>query len=119
MSRVLDYDALRTGIIGCGDIRRTYLDANRANGVVLVARAVGSRRALNAAIAEYGGCRVSSFGKLIRSGIVEAGAGDTPPASQHEIAIAALNAGVAVPREKRMATNVSADRAPPDRAASS
>ena len=106
MSQKPDNNALRVGVIGCGGIGRTHLNAYRANGVVPVAVADSNQRAVDAAVAEFGGRGYPDFDELIRVGGVDAVSICTPPASHREIVVTALEAGIAVLCEKPMATSV-------------
>ena len=96
----------RVGVVGCGTIGRTHLDAYRANGVSPVALADSSAEALRAAVEAYGGRGYADYGDLLRSGEVDAVSICTPPSSHRDIAVAALGAGVAVLCEKPMTTTV-------------
>ena len=96
----------RIGVIGCGAIGRTHLEAYRANGVAPAALADSSQDALDAATATYGGRGYLDFRDLLGSGTIDAVSVCTPPSSHLEIVTMALGAGLAVLCEKPLATRV-------------
>src|SRR5687768_8291438 len=98
-----DYAAPRVGIIGLGTIGRTHIATWRANGITPVAFADAVPAALEAAVAEHGGEGFADGLALIASGSVDIVSICTPPVFHRELAIAALEAGVAVLCEKPMA----------------
>jgi predicted dehydrogenase len=96
---------LRYGIIGTGTIGRTHLAAWRANGIAPVAISDAVPAALDAAVAEHGGQGFGSGIELVRSGLVDVVSICTPAKWHEELAVAALEAGVAVLCEKPLARN--------------
>lgn len=96
----------RVGIIGLGGIGKTHIRAWQANGTTPIAFADAVPAALESAIAEYGGTPFDDAVALIQSGEVDIVSICTPPAFHAEIAIAALEAGVAAICEKPLAANL-------------
>src|SRR3954453_23674890 len=97
---------LRVGIVGCGGIGRTHLNAYRANGISPTALVEPNPTALAAAGAEYGGTPYPDYRAMFAATQLDAISICTPPAAHHEIAIAAAEAGCAILCEKPMATTV-------------
>lgn len=95
---------LRIGVVGCGGIGRTHLKAYRANGITPAALAEPNEAALRSAQTEYGGRPYHDYRAMFAAEQLDAISVCTPPASHPEIAIAALEAGIAVLCEKPMAT---------------
>jgi UDP-N-acetylglucosamine 3-dehydrogenase len=106
VSRGTEDERPRIGVIGCGAVGRTHLDAYRANGVAPAALADSSQEALDAATAAYGGRGYLDVRDLLGSGTVDAVSVCTPPSSHLAIVTAALEAGIAVLCEKPLATRV-------------
>lgn len=101
----------RIGVIGAGGIGRTHLRTWRALGLDLVAIADAKPEILAAAVEEFGGQPWDDGIALIQSGTIDLVSICTPPAFHADLAIAALEAGVAVLCEKPLATSVEdADR---------
>jgi predicted dehydrogenase len=96
----------RLGIIGAGGIGRTHLRAWAANGVTPVAIADANPEVLATAVGEHGGEPFAEGVALIRSGLVDIACICTPPAFHADLAVAALDAGLAVFCEKPLATTV-------------
>jgi len=93
----------RVGIIGLGTIGRTHIATWLANGISPVAYADAVPAALEAAMTEHGGEGFADGLGLIASGTVDIVSICTPPVFHRGLAIAALEAGVAVLCEKPMA----------------
>ena len=93
----------RVGVIGAGSIGRTHIRAWQANGITPVAFADANPAALEAVVAERGGDGYAHGLDLIASGKVDIVSICTPPRFHAELAIAALEAGIAVLCEKPMA----------------
>lgn len=104
-------DQPRIGVIGCGTIGQTHLDAYRANGIAPTALADANPTALAAATGTYGGQGFSDPAHLLASGSIDAVSVCTPPASHPEIVTTALEAGIAILCEKPLATAVAAAEA--------
>ncbi len=96
----------RVGIIGAGGIGKTHLRAWAANGVAPTAISDAKPEILAGAIAAHGGQPYASGFDLIASGSVDVVSICTPPAFHADLAVAALEAGVAVLCEKPLATSV-------------
>src|SRR5687767_10672815 len=96
----------RVGIIGAGGIGKTHLRAWAANAVTPTAITDVKPEILAEAIAAHGGQPFDSGFDLIASGTVDVVSICTPPAFHAGLAIAALEAGVAVLCEKPLATTV-------------
>jgi len=96
----------RVGIIGAGGIGKTHLRAWAANGVTPTAITDAKPEILAEAIAAHGGQAYETGFDLIASGTVDVVSICTPPAFHAGLAIAALEAGVAVLCEKPLATTV-------------
>lgn len=93
----------RVGVIGAGTIGKTHIHAWQANGVTPVAFADANPAALDAVIAEYGGEGYADGLDLIGAGKVDIVSICTPPLFHADLAIVALDAGIAVLCEKPMA----------------
>jgi predicted dehydrogenase len=101
----------RVGVIGAGSIGKTHIRAWQANGVTPVAFADANPAALGAVIAEYGGEGYADGLDLISADTIDIVSICTPPRFHADLAIAALDAGIAVLCEKPMArTLVEAER---------
>jgi predicted dehydrogenase len=96
----------RIGVIGAGGIGKTHLRTWQALGLAPVAIADAVPDVLARAVAEYGGEPWDDGLALITSGTVDLVSICTPPAFHADLAIAALEAGVAVLCEKPLATSV-------------
>ena len=96
----------RVGIIGLGGIGRTHIAAWQANGITPVAFSDTVPALLDAAIAAHGGTPYASATDLIQSGTVDIVSICTPPAFHADLAIAALEAGVATICEKPLAATL-------------
>ncbi|HEU0165359.1 MAG TPA: Gfo/Idh/MocA family oxidoreductase, partial [Thermomicrobiales bacterium] len=96
----------RVGIVGLGGIGRTHIAAWIANGITPVAFADTVPAALEQATTTYGGTAYADAKDLIASGTVDIVSICTPPAFHAEIAIAAVEAGVATICEKPLAANL-------------
>ncbi|MGC4106695.1 MAG: Gfo/Idh/MocA family oxidoreductase [Thermomicrobiales bacterium] len=96
----------RVGIIGLGGIGRTHIAAWQANGITPVAFSDTVPALLDAAIAAHGGTPYASAIDLLQSGSVDIVSICTPPAFHADLAIAALEAGVATICEKPLAANL-------------
>lgn len=96
----------RVGIIGLGGIGRTHIAAWQANGITPVAFSDTVPALLDAAIEAHGGTPFASATDLIESGTVDIVSICTPPAFHANLAIAALEAGVAAICEKPLAANL-------------
>jgi len=101
-----DNQPLRIGIVGCGGIGRTHLNAYRANGITPAALVEPNPAALAAAVAEYGGTPYPDYRAMFAATQLDAISICTPPAAHREIAVAAAEAGCAILCEKPMATTV-------------
>jgi predicted dehydrogenase len=108
MSEGLRISNVRIGVVGCGGIGRTHLQAYRALGAAPVALAEPNPAALAAAQAEYGGQPFADYREMLATTALDAISICTPPATHAEIAEAALAAGTAVLCEKPLATTVQA-----------
>lgn len=97
---------LRVGIIGAGGIGKTHLRAWAANGIAPTAIADANPEMLAAAIAGHGGQPYATGLDLVASGAVDIVSICTPPAFHADLAVAALDAGMAVLCEKPLATSV-------------
>ena len=106
MTEELGSSGLRIGIVGCGGIGKTHLQAYRANGVRPVALAEANPDALAAARAEYGGQPFTDYREMFASTSLDAVSVCTPPAVHRQVAEAALAAGAAVLCEKPLAPTV-------------
>lgn len=93
----------RVGVIGTGSIGRTHIRAWQANGITPVAFADANPAALDAIVAEYGGDGYPDGLDLIGADKVDIVSICTPPRFHADLAIAALDAGIAVLCEKPMA----------------
>jgi UDP-N-acetylglucosamine 3-dehydrogenase len=102
---------LRIGIVGCGGIGRTHLQAYRALGVAPVALADPFDAPLRAAVDEYGGTPYADYADMFGQERLDAVSVCTPPALHQPITEAALAHGIAVLCEKPMATTVEACQA--------
>jgi predicted dehydrogenase len=91
------------GVIGTGTIGRTHIRTWKAVGVTPVAYADANADALAATVAEHGGEGFADGLDLIRSGKIDLVSICTPPVFHRDLAIPALEAGVAVLCEKPMA----------------
>ncbi len=101
----------RVGVIGAGSIGKTHIRAWQANGVTPVAFADANPAALGAVIAEYGGEGYADGLDLISADTIDIVSICTPPRFHADLAMAALDAGIAVLCEKPMArTLVEAER---------
>jgi len=96
----------RVGIIGLGGIGRTHIAAWKANGITPVAFSDTVPALLDAAIEAHGGTPYANANDLIQSGAVDIVSVCTPPAFHANLAIAALEAGVATICEKPLAANL-------------
>jgi UDP-N-acetylglucosamine 3-dehydrogenase len=108
MSGELRVPSLRIGVVGCGGIGQTHLQAYRALGVTPAALAEPNPAALAAAQAEYGGQPFADYREMLATTALDAISVCTPPATHAEIAEAALAAGMAVLCEKPLAPTVEA-----------
>jgi predicted dehydrogenase len=106
MTQGTENGGVRVGVIGCGGIGRTHLDAYRANGVQPVALADANAETLERAAAEYGGRPYADGRAMLDAERLDAVSICTPPALHRPMAIAALGAGAAVLCEKPMATTI-------------
>jgi len=96
----------RLGIIGAGGIGKTHLRAWAANGITPSAIADANPTVLAAAVETHGGEPFADGEALIRSGLVDIACICTPPAFHADLAVTALEAGLAVFCEKPLATTV-------------
>lgn len=96
----------RIGVIGAGGIGKTHLRTWRALGLNPVAIADAKPETLATAVEEFGGQPWDDGVALIHSGTIDLVSICTPPAFHADLAIAALEAGVAVLCEKPLATSV-------------
>jgi len=96
----------RVGIIGAGGVGKTHLRAWATNGITPTAIADANPELLAAVIAGYGGQPYAGGVDLIASGSVDIVSICTPPAFHADLAVAALDAGMAVLCEKPLATSV-------------
>ena len=108
MTEELHAPGLRIGVVGCGGIGRTHLQAYRAIGAAPVALAEPNPAALAAVQTEYGGQPFADYREMLAAAALDAISICTPPATHAEIAEAALGAGIAVLCEKPLATTVEA-----------
>jgi predicted dehydrogenase len=99
-------EEIRLGIIGAGGIGSTHLRSWKANGITPVAIADARQETLDHAIEEYGGQPFADGAALIASGVANVVSICTPPKWHAELAIAALEAGIAVICEKPLAKNL-------------
>lgn len=93
----------RVGVIGLGAIGQIHVRSWQANGVVPVAFADANATTLKMTIDEHGGAAFATGEALIASGQVDLVSICTPPVFHRDLAIAALDAGIAVLCEKPMA----------------
>lgn len=93
----------RVGIVGTGSIGRTHLRAWQANGVTPAAFADANPAALDDVIAQHGGDGYPDGLDLIGAHKVDIVSICTPPRFHADLAVAALEAGIAVLCEKPMA----------------
>lgn len=96
----------RLGIIGAGGIGRTHFRSWAANGITPAAIADANPAVLADAIEQHGGEPFADGLDLIRSRLVDIACICTPPAFHADLAVAALEAGLAVFCEKPLATTV-------------
>ncbi len=96
----------RVGIIGAGGIGKTHLRSYVANGLTPAAIADANPEILESAVAEFGGQPYERGFDLIASGLVDIVSICTPPAFHADLAVAAIEAGMAVLCEKPLATTV-------------
>lgn len=108
MTEELRPEGLRIGIVGCGGIGRTHLQAYRAIGVTPMGLAEPNTATLATAQAEYGGEPFTDYREMFASTTLDAISICTPPVTHAESAEAALAAGIAVLCEKPLATTVEA-----------
>ncbi len=108
MQEAPELPALRVGIVGCGGIGQTHLQAYRALGITPTALADTSAAAREAAVAAYGGRPYADYREMFASEQLDAVSICTPPSLHRPIAEAALEAGIAVLCEKPMATTTEA-----------
>ena len=99
-------EEIRLGVIGAGGIGGTHLRSWQANGIAPVAIADARQETLDNALATYGGTGFNDGAALIASGLVNVVSICTPPKWHAELAIAALDAGIAVICEKPLAKNL-------------
>ncbi|MGB3328035.1 MAG: Gfo/Idh/MocA family oxidoreductase [Thermomicrobiales bacterium] len=93
----------RVGIIGLGAIGRTHIAAWKANGIMPTAFSDAVPALLDATIEAHGGTPFPDPIALIQSGEVDIVSICTPPKFHPDLAIAALEAGVATLCEKPLA----------------
>lgn len=96
----------RVGIIGVGGIGKTHLGSWAANGIAPAAIADANPETLASAVAEHGGQAFATGLDLIASGAVDVVSICTPPAFHADLAVASLEAGIAVLCEKPLATTI-------------
>jgi predicted dehydrogenase len=101
-----ELSSARLGIIGAGGIGKTHLRAWAANGITPAAIADANPTVLAAAVEAHGGEPFADGESLIRSGLVDIACICTPPAFHADLAVTALEAGLAVFCEKPLATTV-------------
>ena len=99
-------EQIKLGVIGTGTIGRTHLNAWQANGISPVALADAVPASLESAVTEYGGTGFADGAALIASGLVNVISICTPAKWHPELAVAALEAGIAVLCEKPLARNL-------------
>ncbi|MEJ7839243.1 MAG: Gfo/Idh/MocA family oxidoreductase [Thermomicrobiales bacterium] len=101
----MNRDQIKLGVIGTGNIGRTHLKAWAANGINPVALADAVPASLDSAVQEYGGAAFADGAALIASGLANVISICTPAKWHPELAIAALEANIAVLCEKPLARN--------------
>jgi predicted dehydrogenase len=101
----MNREDIRLGVIGTGTIGRTHLKAWKANGISPVALADAVPASLESAVAENGGTGFADGAALIASGLVNTISICTPARWHVELAVSALEAGIAVLCEKPLARN--------------
>lgn len=106
MSRINGVMNPRVGIVGCGTIGRTHLNAYRANGVRPVAVADASIESVKSMAEQSGARPYVRYKEMLASEELDVVSVCTPPALHCEITLAALDAGAAVLCEKPMALTV-------------
>lgn len=97
---------LRIGIVGCGGIGRRHLLSYQNNGLAPVGLADAFPEAAEAAAKEWGGQAYPDYRQMFAEAGLDVVSICTPPTSHREIAVAALEAGIAVLCEKPMTTTV-------------
>ncbi len=99
---------VQAGIIGCGGVARSHLNAYMANNVKVVAVTDSNPDAANALAADIGATVCRDFSSLIEREDVRMVSICTPPAVHEEAAIHALRHGVHALCEKPLANDLEA-----------
>ncbi|MDP9351944.1 MAG: Gfo/Idh/MocA family oxidoreductase [Chloroflexota bacterium] len=98
--------ALKIGIVGCGGIGRRHLLSYQNNGLAPSGLADAFPEAAENAAKEWGGQAYGDYREMFAQAGLDVVSICTPPTSHREIAVAALEAGIAVLCEKPMTTTV-------------